>query len=1459
MATVPVYEVEDQTDEDFFDKLVDDDDDGVGGGEMSVGGIEVKELDGGVFGDGDESNEAKAFGKLSLNEPVDQWDDLDVKKETSVDGFGQRLDVLDVGGGNGSLGNLDHSLPSSSSFAFDSDLVVSNEANKHESDSLEAKGEMDGDGEGWNWDGKLDDVLGSEPNASAVAVDSFSFNDGILPNQGIEQSAAKPDLVRSKSVDSASVKVVQWNAFSESAAHGIDGFGSHSDFFSGLGEEEAENAISESKVTPESGVNNADTSENAFDFLEYQEKQGSVEQVADVQDLNNSQYFENQYPGWKYDPYSGQWYQVDGYDGTANGQQNIEATAGNGTASVDGSAASYWGITDVQSSQTYAQQTAQSIPGTLSHMETASNQVSQANNEYPAHMIFDPQYPGWYYDTIAQEWLTLEAYYSTVQSAVQTIDQPTQNGFASVATESLGYHNSTYNHGSSSANGQSWATPASNYSQLSSNMWQPESSHVKSSVADSGPNLAWENTYIPNSYSDNHTGQQNSNNVPTQTFHGKSNEAYDSSAAFSHSNNSIPDGSYAQRFNQPGKLDSNGPLEYPNEYYNNQRAESFAQQFSPNSNQFVPNVGRSSAGRPPHALVTFGFGGKLIVMEDGSSLLGGKESEGHSLSVLNLLEVVKENGIASGPGRSSCSYLHSLCHRAFPGPLTGGSGGNKEVNKWIDESISNCESPDVDHRKGRVMKLLLSLLKIACQHYGKLRSLGTESAMRENDLPELAVANLFASSKKDGVDFGQYYASTKFLMNLPTEAQMQRTASDIQNLLVAGKRREALQSAEEGQLWPFALILARELGEQFYLDTVKRMAFSQLMAGTPLRTLCLLIAKKPEDVFSNNSTAGNVVSPRSARMSPQSLQFMGYNMLDNWEENLAVITANRTENDHLVITHLGDSLWKERSDSAAAHICYLIAEADFGSYSESARLCLIGGDHLNFPRTYASPEAIQRTELFEYSKVIGNSQFVLLPFQPYKLVYAYMLAEVGKVSDALKYCQAIYRSLKTGRTPEIDALKQQVSSLEDRLRTHQQGGYAVNLAPAKIMGKLLNLFDSTTHRVVGGLPPPVPSNSQNNLHSYDQHQAVAPKVSNSQSTMAMSSLMSSSSMDLDNNKMTVHNRSLSEPDIGRTPRQDHVDSSNDASSTNPEGKASALTGSSRFARFNFGSQILQKTVGLVLRSRHQAKLGEANKFYYDEKLKTWVEEGAANPAAAAIPPPPPTTSSFQSSPTDNFSKSASNDGGPAIGSPEFGSSTSSESSAAFPSMPSIPPTSNQFSARGRMGVRARYVDTFNKGGGSPSNLFQTPSAPSMKPTNASAAKFFIPSAASLNEQSPEATTGITQEATGRAEVPSIPMIEQSQKLQPSSLATIPRFSSFDSIPNVETKINGQDTVSSLSRRTSSWNGIHGDTFSPSEMGKFRHPGESLGMSPLPSIPGNSSSDHLHMNRGLGDDLQEVEL
>lgn len=53
-------------------------------------------------------------------------------------------------------------------------------------------------------------------------------------------------------------------------------------------------------------------------------------------------------------------------------------------------------------------------------------------------------------------------------------------------------------------------------------------------------------------------------------------------------------------------------------------------------------------------------------------------------------------------------------------------------------------------------------------------------------------------------------------------------------------------------------MLFSSLMEQFYVDTVKQMAHRQFMFGSPLRTLCLLIAGQLADVFSSESTT----SPR---------------------------------------------------------------------------------------------------------------------------------------------------------------------------------------------------------------------------------------------------------------------------------------------------------------------------------------------------------------------------------------------------------------------------------------------------------------------------------------------------------------------------------------------------------------------------------------------------------------------
>ena len=96
------------------------------------------------------------------------------------------------------------------------------------------------------------------------------------------------------------------------------------------------------------------------------------------------------------------------------------------------------------------------------------------------------------------------------------------------------------------------------------------------------------------------------------------------------------------------------------------------------------------------------------------------------ISVHNLAEVVTE---VADNGTGVRGYFHTLCRQSFPGPLAGGNVGSKELNRWIDERITHPS--DTDYKRDQTLKLLLSLLKIASQHYGKLRSpFGTDTTSK---------------------------------------------------------------------------------------------------------------------------------------------------------------------------------------------------------------------------------------------------------------------------------------------------------------------------------------------------------------------------------------------------------------------------------------------------------------------------------------------------------------------------------------------------------------------------------------------------------------------------------------------------------------------------------------------------------------------------------------------------------
>lgn len=63
---------------------------------------------------------------------------------------------------------------------------------------------------------------------------------------------------------------------------------------------------------------------------------------------------------------------------------------------------------------------------------------------------------------------------------------------------------------------------------------------------------------------------------------------------------------------------------------------------------------------------------------------------------------------------------------------------------------------------------------------------------------------------------------------------------------------------------------------QFYGDTVKQMAVKQFVAGSPLRTLCLLISGQPADVFSSDTTSSLIPGSANTFQQPVQVYYFDY-------------------------------------------------------------------------------------------------------------------------------------------------------------------------------------------------------------------------------------------------------------------------------------------------------------------------------------------------------------------------------------------------------------------------------------------------------------------------------------------------------------------------------------------------------------------------------------------------------
>ncbi|RRT59897.1 hypothetical protein B296_00019089 [Ensete ventricosum] len=560
MGSPSPLQVEDQTDEDFFDKLVDD--------------------DFGVEGSIPHSEKiARDLSNLSLGDVGTSLEDPD------------NAGLISESNGQQQSGSLESSEFSERGFLVSMDSMPSLSS--------------------------VDQV---------VPLESSSVHPVGIEPQGL--STGKSDGSKG-----TSVKEVQWSAFSVGSQQFDNvGLDTSSDFF-------AQNADSlADKLKSDADLNFVPLENQNANIKPYTDSSNGqgVQLVGSATEQNwdgvDAQYWESLYPGWKYDATTGQWYQLGGYDATTNTQLNsYETSIVNSQGDFMDSAQdavldSNLGSSDVL----FLQQTSPSVLETIAEESTINTTSSwnlgyQGSMDYPPKMIFDPQYPGWYYDTNTQQWYTVESYTQTKEMAPTVA----QNEVGALADYSKGnYHicddvgqseQSTDGVLAGQVSGECWNHTTDSYAQQ--NMLQAEQMDKsrQSGVLSGNQQIgSFYGSTIPGvSYTDQNVGFRTFQPVVSRNF-GSNNDTI-------RPQNTIHGESMYQMNHQ--KMAPNAHDNLSSSYPGNQIQNSvdYSQHLYQDTNSSytlfsnVPHEGRSSAGRPVHALVTFGFGGMLVVMKNSSS------------------------------------------------------------------------------------------------------------------------------------------------------------------------------------------------------------------------------------------------------------------------------------------------------------------------------------------------------------------------------------------------------------------------------------------------------------------------------------------------------------------------------------------------------------------------------------------------------------------------------------------------------------------------------------------------------------------------------------------------------------------------------------------------------------------------------------------------------------------------
>ncbi|XP_038614098.1 protein transport protein Sec16B-like isoform X2 [Tachyglossus aculeatus] len=404
----------------------------------------------------------------------------------------------------------------------------------------------------------------------------------------------------------------------------------------------------------------------------------------------------------------------------------------------------------------------------------------------------------------------------------------------------------------------------------------------------------------------------------------------------------------------------------------------------------------------PHVPMCFGPGGQLVRVRPNSPTDGQTALvEVHSLEVI--LSDTKEQEDM----------------RAFSGPLIREDVHKVDVMTFCQQKAALCRK--LDTPKGKESALLWQLLVLLCRQNGSMVGSDTaELLMQDCKTSEKykrqapPPANLINLTDED---LPVHSSRTPNLLTgevPPSVATPAQVVEKFTKLLFYGRKKEALEWAMKNHLWGHALFLSSKMDQRTYTWVMSGFT-STLAPSDPLQTLFQLM---------------------SGRI-PQAATSCGDRQWGDWRPHLAVMLSNQAGDPELnkrAIVTMGDTL-AGKGLVEAAHICYLMARVPFGHYARKAdHLTLLGSSHSQAFIKFATTEAIQRTEIFEYCQMLGRPKSFIPSFQVYKLVYASRLADYGLTSQALHYCEGISSALLSQKESKHPVLLVELIKLAERLK-----------------------------------------------------------------------------------------------------------------------------------------------------------------------------------------------------------------------------------------------------------------------------------------------------------------------------------------------------------------------------------------------------------------------------------------